>query len=241
MYQQLHCIALRTIKYSERHSILSAYSLELGRISFLIPAGAGREAVRRRALMMPLGTFECIGDIRQGRDIHTMREPRATKVQHGIHSHPVKGAIALFIAEVLSAVLRENQEDLALYAFLEYAIEKLNSTGDSVSNFHICFLYRLGRFIGIEPDISTYREGRIFDMLDGTFRNTAPLHTNYLKQEAATVVAALSRMTFDNMHRFKFNRYQRHELLDTILKYYTIHYATLSSLRSIDVLRALFD
>lgn len=241
MYRQLHCIALRTIKYSEKHSILSAYSLEMGRISFLVPAGAGREAVRRRALMMPLGTFECIGDIRPGRDIYTMKEPRATHVRHGIHSHPVKGAVALFLAEVMSAVLRENQEDMALYAFLEYAIERLDAADAGVANFHICFLYGLGRFIGIEPDVSTYREGRVFDMLDGTFRVTPPLHTHYLKQEAATTVAALSRMTFDNMHRFKFTRSQRHELLDAILRYYTIHYATLSSLKSIDVLRALFD
>lgn len=216
--------------------------MEMGRISFLTPAGAGREATRRRALTMPLGSFECVGDIRAGRDIYTMKELRATSVFHDIRSNPVKGAIALFIAEVLSVVLRENQEDLVLFTFLNYAIKRLNDTDSSkASNFHICFLYKLGRYIGIEPDVSTYREGRIFDMLDGTFRTTAPLHNNYLKREAATVVAALSRMTFDNMHHFRFTRGERHDLLDNILRYYTIHYATLSSLRSIDVLRALFD
>ena len=241
MYRQLHCIALRTVKYNEKHSILSAYSLEMGRVSFLVPAGAGREAVRRRALLMPLAAFECVADIRPGREIYTMREPQATNVCHGIHSHPVKGAVSLFLAEVLTVVLRENQEDVSLFAFLQYAIGQLDTAGDSVANFHICFLYRLGRFIGIEPDVSSYREGRVFDMLDGVFRATPPLHSNYLKQEAATAVAALSRMTFDNMHRFRFSRSQRQELLDGILRYYSIHYATLSSLKSIDVLRSLFD
>ena len=70
MLRSLHCVALRTIKYNEKHSILSAYSLELGRVSFLLPAGSGREAARRRALMMPLGTFECVADIRHGQDIY---------------------------------------------------------------------------------------------------------------------------------------------------------------------------
>ncbi len=241
MYRQLHCIALRTIKYNDKHSILSAYSLEMGRVSFLVPAGTGREAVRRRALLMPLAAFECVADIRSGRDIYTMKEPRAVNVRHGIHSHPVKGAVALFLAEVLTAILRENQDDVSLYAYLEYAIGRLDSADDTVANFHICFLYNLGRFIGIEPDVSSYREGRVFDMLDGVFRATPPLHSNYLKQEAATAVAALSRMTFDNMHLFRLSRNQRHELLDGILRYYSIHYATLSSLKSIDVLRSLFD
>ena len=58
MLRELHCIALRTIKYNERHSILSAYSLEVGRVSFLVPAGAGMEATRRRALFLPLGAVE---------------------------------------------------------------------------------------------------------------------------------------------------------------------------------------
>lgn len=240
MLRSLHCIALRTIKYNEKHSILSAYSLELGRVSFLLPAGSGREAARRRALMMPLGTFECVADIRHGQDIYIMKEPKADIISHGIHSNPIKSALALFIAELLSVVLREYQEDKALFLFLRQSIERLNDATEGVANFHLCFLYRLGCFVGIEPDVSTYQEGRIFDMVDGIFRVSAPLHSQYLGQQEAAVVALLSRMTFDNMHRFRLSRENRNQMLDVILEYYTIHYASLSSLKSIDVLRALF-
>ena len=240
MLRSLHCIALRTIKYNEKHSILSAYSLELGRVSFLLPAGSGREAARRRALMMPLGTFECVADIRHGQDIYIMKEPKADIISHGIHSNPIKSALALFIAELLSVVLREYQEDKALYLFLRQSIEKLNDATIGVANFHLCFLFRLGRFVGIEPDVSTYQEGRIFDMVDGTFRLTAPLHSQYLSPQDSAVVALLSRMSYDNMHKFRRARENRNQMRDVILEYYTIHYASLSSLKSIDVLRALF-
>lgn len=241
MLRSLHCVALRTIKYNEKHSILSAYSLELGRVSFLLPAGSGREAARRRALMMPLGTFECVADIRHGQDIYIMKEPKADIISHGIHSNPIKSALALFIAELLSVILRESQEDKALYLFLRQSIERLNDATEGVANFHLCFLYRLGRFIGIEPDVSTYQYGRIFDMVDGVFRVTAPLHSQYLGHQEAAVVALLSRMTFDNMHRFRLSRENRNQMLDVILEYYTIHCASLASLKSIDVLRSLFD
>ncbi|MDE6153062.1 MAG: recombination protein O N-terminal domain-containing protein, partial [Muribaculaceae bacterium] len=53
MYTTLDCIALRTVRHSDRHSILSAYTRQRGRMSFLIPAGNGREATRRRAMLMP--------------------------------------------------------------------------------------------------------------------------------------------------------------------------------------------
>ena len=50
----LRCIALRTTKHSDRHSIVTAWSEQLGRVGLLVSAGNGREDRRRRALMMPL-------------------------------------------------------------------------------------------------------------------------------------------------------------------------------------------
>lgn len=240
MYQPLHCIALRTIKYNDKHSILSVYSLEMGRLSFLISAGNGREANRRRALFMPLSIFECVASIKPGRELHTMRDPRVLVPLHGLHSHPVKGAVSMFIAEVLNAVLRESQSDNATFAFLVDAITRFDVMTDGIANYHLCFLYRLGRFIGIEPDISSYQKGAVFDMQEGRFRMTPPLHHKYLNADDAAVLAMLSRITFDNMRFYKFNRNQRNDLLDKILEYYTIHYSSLSQTQSLDVLRALW-
>lgn len=240
MYQPLHCIALRTIKYNDKHSILSVYSLEMGRLSFVVPAGNGREANRRRALLMPLSIFECVANIKPNSDIHTMRDVKLSMPLHGIHSHPMKGAIALFIADVLNVVLRENQSDNAIFAFLIDAITRFDVMNEGLANYHLCFLYRLGRFIGIEPDISTYQDGAVFDMQDGRFRMTPPMHHKYLNADDAKVVAMLSRITFDNMRYYRFNRIQRNNLLDRILEYYTIHYSSLSQMQSLDVLRCLF-
>ena len=240
MYQPLHCIALRTIKYNDKHSILSVYSLEMGRLSFLISAGNGREANRRRALFMPLSIFECVASIKPGRELHTMRDPRVLVPLHGLHSHPVKGAVSMFIAEVLNAVLRESQSDSATFAFLADAITRFDVMTDGIANYHLCLLYRLGRFIGIEPDISSYQKGAVFDMQEGRFRMTPPLHHKYLNADDAAVLALLSRITFDNMRFYKFNRNQRNDLLDKILEYYTIHYSSLSQTQSLDVLRALW-
>ena len=98
MLTHLNCIALRTVKYSDRNNILTAYSREMGRVALLMSAGGSREAVRRRAVTMPLTPFECIADVRPGRDIYNVREPRALLPLHGLHSNPVKGAVVMFMA-----------------------------------------------------------------------------------------------------------------------------------------------
>lgn len=239
--KQLHIIPLRITRYSDRHTILNAYSLEMGRISFLTPAGNGKEAIRRRALLMPLGIVECTATIRPDRDIHSMSDPFATVPLQAIHAHPMKSIIAQFLAEILCALLRETSQDTPLFTFIAQSSLILNDLPDNrLANFHLCFLYRLGQFIGIAPDTSCYRHGCVFDMLDGIFRDSVPSHRHFLTGDEATAVMTLSRITYRNMHLFRMNRDMRNYILDRILTYYTLHYTSLNSLRSLDVLRSLF-
>lgn len=241
MKRVMHIVALRTIRHSEKHSILTAYSLEVGRVAFAIPAGAGREASRRRALLMPLGLVECVADITPGREVHTMHDPRALVPLHGIHAHPVKSALALFIAELLGIVLREGPPDEGLFGFIRYSVMRLDGMAAShAANFHLCFLFRLGRFLGIEPYTENYSPGMVFDLQDGCYRMSPPMHRNYIGAAESGVVASLARMDYDNMHMFKMSRHERNVLLDGILRYYSLHYAALGSLKSLDVLRVLF-
>lgn len=238
MYQTLHCIALRTIKFNDRSSILTAWSAECGRISVLLPAGNGTEARRRRALTMPLGLFEGISDMRPGKEILSMRDVRASRAQVRLRSDPVKGLVALFIADVLGAVLRESQRDDALTAFLFDSACRLDSAaGNALANFHLCFLYKLGRFLGIEPDVSTWRENSVFDLTEGRFRPSAPSHARYLLPDKAKVIVTLSRMTWENAGSVSLNRNDRNEILDGILEYYSLHHTSLASLPSLGIVR----
>lgn len=236
----LRFIALKTTKYSDTQTILAAYSRELGRISFALPAGAGKAAARMRALTMPLAVVECASDPRPGREILPMRQAVQAVGLPEIHGDPLKQMVAMFLSEILSAVLPGGGPDERMFDFLEASVRILD-VADSrrTANFHLCFLYNLGRRLGIEPDVSTYTEGSVLDMQDGAWRLTAPLHRNYLSPEASALAWRLSRMTFANMDRYRFNRTERNAILDAVLEYFSIHYVSLRRLRSLDILRSL--
>lgn len=241
MLTPIDCIALRTIKYNDRHNILVVYTRQRGRMSLLIGSGTSREANRRRAITMPLSLLECIVDLRNDRDIPSIREIKVKRQLAGLHSDPVKMSMGMFLAEILGIVLAEGAEDDNLYSFIEDGITRLSEMRRGTANFHLAFLYRLGYFLGIQPDTSSYRDGRVFDLVDAIFRDVPPIHGRYLEASEARSVAMLSRMTWDNLHLFRFNREQRRLILTSILDYYSLHYASLSSLNSLDVLRRLFD
>ncbi|MCM1077149.1 MAG: DNA repair protein RecO C-terminal domain-containing protein [Bacteroides sp.] len=236
----LHLVALRTTKYSDTQTILTAYSRERGRVSLALPAGSGKAAARMRALTMPLGLIECVSDARPGREILPMRQVVQECALATIHSDPVKQMVAMFLSEVLAVVVQTGDRDEALFDFLVAAVKVLDGAdAKRTANFHICFLFNLARHLGIEPDVSTYTAGAVFDMADGRWRVSPPLHRHYIEVKDAEVVWRLSRMTFGNMHRFRFNREQRNAVIDTMLEYYSMHYASMRHLRSLDILRML--
>lgn len=242
MFQTLHIVCLRTVNYTDDACILGAYSRELGRVSFKVPSSASREGRRRRALTMPLGLVECVADVRPGREILGMRDVRPmAALSPAATGSPVKMSIAVFLAETLGVLLRERASEEGLFDYIAASVDALSRMERGTANFHLMFLYRLSRFLGIEPDLSGYAPGRIFDMREGAFRSTPPLHSHYLVPEQARPVLALGRMNPGNLHLFRMGRAQRNAILDGILAYYALHLGVRTDeMASPAVLRSLF-
>ena len=242
MQQKISGIVLRIIKHSDTHSVVTVFSRESGCIAFLSPSGSTREAARRRALLTPFSVIEGVADIRAGKDLATIKDLTRKNVRD-FSINPVKGIIALFISDVLHTLLREQQPDSVLYDFLEASSDKLGGITNktAVANFHIAFLLGLIRLLGFEPDCSTYSIGKIFDLRDGVWRSSAPLHNIFLDPvRSGTAYKIISKMNMQNMHFYKFTRNERNEITDIILQYISLHMTSLANIKSLDIVRSLF-
>ncbi len=240
MYQTLHAVALRTVKYNDRSSILMAWSAELGRVALLMPAGSGAESRRRRALTMPMSLFEGVVDVRPGHDVMPVSDVKGVLKGSDIASNPVRATIAMFLAEVLTVITREGGPDMALWRFLEESVAVLcRLSGSALANFHIVFLTRLAAIMGLEPDMSTWAEGKWLDLVDGVFRLTCPMHDHVLDPAEARFARLLLALDdYDKLGALPFTRESRREALDTVLRYYSLHHSSLDGLHSLPVVRA---
>lgn len=240
MQEKLNGIVVSVIKYNEKHNIAHIYTDKMGMMAFLVRQGTTHSARMRNAMFMPLSLIEFEARLQPGRDLGTLHDVRRTAMLMSIFGDPMKNAIAMFVSELLSHTIQEQEQNMTLYSFISSCIIRLEQMRGSVANFHICFLYRLGQFIGIQPDIDSYREGYWFNMNEGVFTPRPLPGMKSLPPDQAQVLPLLSRMTFDNMHLFKFSREQRNQMLEMILGYYRIHHSTLGTLRSPQVLKQLF-
>ena len=233
MEEKLEGIVINVIKYNEKHNIAHIYTDKLGMLPFLVRQGTTHASRMRNAMFMPLSLIEFEARLQPGRELGTLHDVRRAAMLMSIYIDPMKNAIAMFLSELLSHTIHEQEQNMVLYSYIKSCIMRLERAQSSVANFHICFLYRLGQFIGIQPDIESYQEGYWFNMNEGVFTQSPHAGMKSLPPAQAQVLPLLSRMTFDNMHHFKFTREQRNEMLEIILGYYRLHHSTLGTLRSV--------
>ncbi len=237
MLQPITCIALRTIRLNDKQNLLSAWSRESGRITLAMPAGAGREASRRRALTRPLYCFEGVADIRPQREIHTIRDLRPHGAVGAVRLSVVKDMVGIFIAEVLDLLLRQASPDPYLSQFLFESVELLHEAEreEIVSYFPVLFLLRLTEQLGVGPDFDT--PGSIFDLREGRFTPALPLHRDFADSDAGADLRALAACTYSTAPVLAWSRVRRNEITDILLRYLSIHIAPLTSLHSLSTLR----
>ena len=241
MKEVVRVITLRKTRYSDRHSVLSAFSRERGRISLLVPEGTGAKVAAVKALTMSLSVVECEVDISPGRDIFPASRMMAVSALPSIHTHPVKQLVTMFLAETIGGLLRDSTADESLFDYIVESLKAFDAMTDpvSIANFHLWMIYGMGRMAGIEPDIASWKEGCWFDFNDGVFRMTKPLAGRSLDPDEAAALGRISRMTADNISAFRFTRQERNRAIDLMIEYLSVHYSPVgaSSLTTLGILR----
>ena len=241
MKQKIKLILLRITRYSDRNDIALGLSREAGVVSFLMSARAGRGASRQRALLMPMSMVEGELSVAPGRSVGTLSDISPIAALHGVYANPIKASVAMYMADLLTAGVRGGAADVVLWDFAAASIGALNGLPSGrVGNFPLVFTGSLAAMLGIAPDSATYTRGRILDLRDGIYRAMFPLHSDVVSAADSRLIALLARMDYGNMHRLRLNKQSRGLILDGMLRFITMHHSRVDTLKSLDVLRALF-
>ncbi|MDR0940244.1 MAG: DNA repair protein RecO [Mediterranea sp.] len=242
MLQKTQGIVLHSLKYSDAYNIVEMYTDTSGRASFVVPIPRSRKASVKAALFQPLTFVDFEADYRSHSALHRIKEAKAVQPFASIPYNPYKSAIALFLAEFLYRAIRKECENGPLFAYLRHSIEWLDECATGYANFHLVFLMRLSRFLGFYPNLDDYHVGDYFDLLNACFTPTRPLgHSSFVGPVEAGFVCRLMRLNFETMHLFAMNREERARCLSIMNDYYRLHLPDFPVLKSLEVLKEMFD
>lgn len=235
------CVVLRCTRYGDDALIVDVLTEAAGRVSLLVKQARSARAAVRHTLFRPLAVLEIAWEQRASRALVRPKTARVAFPQVSIDTDVRKATVALFLSEFLTYALQGEEQPGLLFAYIIRSIAWLDASTSRFANFHLVFLLRLARFLGISPNLEGYTAGCYFDLAAGRFVTERPLHPDVLPPAEAALLPKVSRMDYATMHVFRFTGAERSHLLDYILTFYRLHLPALPELRSMAVLRDTFS
>jgi DNA repair protein RecO (recombination protein O) len=234
-------IVLHSLNYNDQYRIVHIYTEEFGRVAYLVSKSRGKKTSVSSSLFHPFAVLELEVDHQHLREIQRIREARPMIVPVSISFDPVKMPVVMFLSEFMYRVVKDIQPNELLFDFVSRSIAVFDLLEIGIANFHLVFMIKLSRFLGFYPNDEGYRPGMFFDMQHGSFVSRPPGHPFFLSSDDSKIFLLLLRMNYENMHVYAFSRHDRIRIVQRILDYYKVHFATLTELKSLEVLQALFD
>ncbi len=156
MQETFRGIVLRTVRYGDTSLIVDLFTESHGRMSFMASTLRAKRSVRSVSFWQPLSMVEFSAELLpNGGKLPRPSDVRTYYNYIDLPFSPIKSTLALFLAEFLSAALREEKENTPLYRYIESSLQWLDLADSpaSIANFHLAFLMHLSRFIGIYPNL----------------------------------------------------------------------------------------
>jgi len=232
-------IVLSSLKYGDTSLIVKAFTASDGLKSYLLKGVlTSKKGKLKAAHFQPLTQLEIIAKHRNKGTLESIREAKLNHHYQTLHTHIGKNALTMFLAEILSNSIHEEEPNQALFNYLEAALQWLD-VHENVSNFHIYFLLRLSKYLGFYPDVSK-ADASCFDLLEGEFTDTPSLNP-ILTGTNLTFFKSFLGIKFDAIDTIRMSKTERQELLSSLVLYFELHLQGFRKPKSLAILNEVFS
>ena len=231
-------IVISKIRYNDNDLIVKCYTASSGVKSYVIKnALKSKKGKLKPAYFQLLTLLEIEAEHKDNRSLHYFKEVRLYKPYDTLHTSIFKSTVVLFLAEILSMILNEEEANPPLFKYLETTLLWFD-TVEKTGTFHQQFLMGLTKFLGINPDTSN-DSLPYFNLENGNFQRQDGEHC--ISGSNLELLKPLLGTKFDTTMLQELNSSQKHELLNMILDYFKLHLHAFKHPRSLAVLNQVYS
>lgn len=237
MIVHTQAIVLSAIKFNEKSLIVKCYTLAEGIKTYFVPSAfSSKKSQQKIAYFQPLTLLEIVSNHKNKGSLEHFKEIKIDTPYYSIATDIIKSTIVLFLSEVLSFSIKEEEHNEELFTFLKTSLLWLDAN-DNIANFHLIFLVELSKYLGIFPD-STADDLPFFDVKEGVFVDYQGLES--LDKYQTVLFRHLLELKYDADKNI-FKSSERQILLKALLDYYLYHLDGFRKPKSLDVFREVFS
>jgi DNA repair protein RecO (recombination protein O) len=210
-------IVFRFTKYSESSIVVSIFTELFGLQTYIVNGVRGKTKNSQMAFYQPLTLLDLVVYHKENANLLRIKEVKCLHQYTSLSTDVRKSAQALFLCEIMNKTIKEESHTPAICSFLVDSFEILDRLPDGFENFHLIFLIKLSRFLGFG--------------LQDTRELFLPDHEDLLRQ--------LIDADYDDP--VPMNHGVRRSVLELIIQFYSKHSGDLGKIKSVNVLREIFD
>lgn len=232
-------IVLNSLKYGDTSLIVKCFTLQEGVKSYMIKGVLkSKKGKLKAAHFQPLTQLQITANHSNKSSLHSIKEVQVIHPYQTVHTSVVKQTIVLFLSEILSTIIQEEEENTLLYEYIETSLIWID-THDEVANFHLLFLLNLSKYLGFYPDVSqAHKKG--FSLLEGSFTDEV-YEKGVLIGDEINLFKSLLGINFDAINSISYSKKDRQIILRIIVQYYELHLEGFRKPKSLDVLETVFS
>lgn len=238
MIVSLNAIVLSKLKYNDNDLIVKCFTQQKGIVSYILKGVLKSKKNKRIAFFQLLTQLDIETDFKANRSLQYVKDLKNHTLYSSIHQNVYKSAIAMFISDVLANALKEEEQNEALFSYIEAALNWLDISQD-YSNFHLLFLLKLTKYLGFYPD-TTHMDLSYFNLVEGAF-DFNKTHEQFILGEDLDHFKTLLGTNFDALDAIKMSSNQRQRFLIILLKYYELHLIGFKKPKSLQILNEVFN
>ena len=112
-------IVISSIKYGDSSLIVKLYTYELGLISCMIKGVLkSKKGKLKAAYFQPLTLLSTVISYQEKRSLQSIREAQVSHLYQTVHTDVIKQSVVMFLSEVLSSSIQEEESNTLFYEYL---------------------------------------------------------------------------------------------------------------------------
>ena len=233
MKYKSRAITLTYIKQGESSIISKIFTEKHGLQSFIVKGVRSKKAKKKLGLFQPLQLVDINATLIPKKGLQYLAEITIIETISTDKINMNKNFLAIFIAEISSKVLQENEQNSRLFKFVWEIKQKLYNANTIDENFALLFMLNLSKYLGFFPSTENIN-APFFNLETGEFSGKSFNMNIYLTEEKTTVLKHLLLGKKINIPQEL-----KSELLKDIMQYFRLHHYNLSNITSHLIIESL--
>lgn len=235
-WHQTQAIVITRVKYSETSIIAKLFTQKFGLVDILVKGVRAQKAKFNQHLFNPFSLLYVQISNSEKTSLQFLKEAFFVYPDQAFISNPIDDCLKLFYCDLLKNCLKNNEADNDLYLFLLSQQHLITLTEIPAYLKPLIFTYGIIKQQGFEPQINQINTSLYYNKSDGSF-NYHKLGVQLSLPEAQALFYLNSQIS--NLHLI--NKPTANKLLSLLIEYWQVQNQHTNQLKSIEVLKSIFN